>query len=425
MAVVIEDLRLRHVHHALLPDSEKRHALEMLLRAEEEYLKLQMYMRDDRFILSLEADPEHRNKLYKTLLDVLHMPMRTNEKVLTLLYEEVTQGAHKAQATIVLNELTPIIRRLGGLGELWTHQFDEKNTKVLKKFKLPHDQSCKIFAIEQLPGLLEAVHVAIPPSQPQERKDWVSFLHHYVHMNAFLHRSEDYTAEDIDVLETHTESCYKLLVTRIGGAERGVTNYFHYIGSGHVMWMIRRYGNLWRFCNEDAEHLNALVSKRYNMFNNKGGYKKSHVDGPKKKCLPFEVLGAWMGRLSLWHTGLAVDYFLDAAWDDCEWMDAHTTVEWCAFTKSYLTKQEFGTAYKSDADSDWNMTSDFYKSCTTVKDYKYDSSSDDDENDIGIESEDVAWMSRSALVSTWKTTNDGVRRSMRARFQKYPIENLS
>jgi hypothetical protein len=132
-----------------------------------------------------------------------------------------------------------------------------------------------------------------------------------------------------------------------------------------------------------------------------------------------------MGRLSLWHTGLAVDYFLDAAWDDCEWMDAHTTVEWCAFTKSYLTKQEFGTAYKSDADSDWNMTSDFYKSCTTVKDYKYDSSSDDDENDIGNESEDVAWMSRSALVSTWKTTNDGVRRSMRARFQKYPIENLS
>ena len=89
----------------------------------------------------------------------------------------------------------------------------------------------KIFAIEQLPGLLEAVHVAIPPSQPQQRTDWISFLYHYVHMNAFLHRSEDYTAEDIDVLETHIESCYKLLVTRIGGAERGVTNYFHYNGN--------------------------------------------------------------------------------------------------------------------------------------------------------------------------------------------------
>ncbi len=71
------------------------------------------------------------------------------------------------------------------------------------------------------------------------------------------------------------------------------------------------------------------------------------------------------------------------------------------------------------------MTSDFYNSCTTVKDYKYDSSSDDGENDSGNESEDVAWMSRSALVSTWKTTNHGVRTAMRARYQQYPIENLS
>ncbi len=92
--MVIEDLRLRHVNHALLSNSAKRHALEMLLREEEEYMKLQMYLRDDRFILALENDPEHCNKMYKTLLDVLHMPMRTNEKVLTLLYEEVTQGAH-------------------------------------------------------------------------------------------------------------------------------------------------------------------------------------------------------------------------------------------------------------------------------------------------------------------------------------------
>ncbi len=57
MAVVTEDLRLRNIRH---------------------------------------------NRMYKTLLDVLHMPMRTNEKVLTLLYEEVTQGAHKAQASSVM-----------------------------------------------------------------------------------------------------------------------------------------------------------------------------------------------------------------------------------------------------------------------------------------------------------------------------------
>ncbi len=79
---------------------------------EEEYLKLQMYLRDDRFT-ALEGNTDHRSQLHKTILDMLHCPMRTNEKVLTLLYEQVLQGSHKGQASQVLNELTPIIRRLG------------------------------------------------------------------------------------------------------------------------------------------------------------------------------------------------------------------------------------------------------------------------------------------------------------------------
>ncbi len=177
--IVAEDLRLRNIPHAHMDASEKRHALEQLLREEEEYLKLQMYVRDERF-LELEKDPSHRGQLHKTILDMLHCPMRTNEKVLTLLYEQVLQGAHKTQASIVLNELTPIIRRLGSLGDLWTHKFEDDSTKVLQKFKLPYDQSRKIFAVSQLEGLHEAVYVAIPPSDTQLWKDWMEFLHEYV-----------------------------------------------------------------------------------------------------------------------------------------------------------------------------------------------------------------------------------------------------
>jgi hypothetical protein len=119
ITLVQEDLRLRHIKYGNMTDGAKRHTLEMQLREEEEYLKLQMYLRDDRFAQSLQNDPQHHNKFYKTIIDVLHMPMRTNEKVLTLLYEEVTQGAHKAQATSELCDLTPIIRRLGELGKRW------------------------------------------------------------------------------------------------------------------------------------------------------------------------------------------------------------------------------------------------------------------------------------------------------------------
>ncbi len=112
MALVKEDLRLRDINHGRMNDHGKRRTLELLLREEEEYLKVQMYLRDDRFS-KLAEEPNHNSSvLHKTVLDVLHMPMRTNENVLTMLYEVVTQGAHKAQASIVLDELTPIIRGL-------------------------------------------------------------------------------------------------------------------------------------------------------------------------------------------------------------------------------------------------------------------------------------------------------------------------
>ena len=53
----------------------------------------------------------------------------------------------------------------------------------------------------------------------------MSFLSEYVHINSFLHRTEEYTSADVDRLAQHIDDCYELLVTRIGGAERGVTNY--------------------------------------------------------------------------------------------------------------------------------------------------------------------------------------------------------
>jgi hypothetical protein len=230
LSVVEEDLRLRNVAHSLMTSNEKRQTLELLLREEEEFLKLQMYLRDDRF-RDLDKNAGHRGELHKTVLDMLHCPMRTNEKVLTMLYEEVLQGSHKAEATAVLRELTAIIRRLGEIGELWTHKFAENSTKALMKFKLPYDQSRKIFAVHQLPALREAVYIAIPPSDHLKRNDWMSFLDEYVHMNALLHRTDEYKTADVDLLEQHMDAVFKLLVTKIGGAERGVTNYFHYIGS--------------------------------------------------------------------------------------------------------------------------------------------------------------------------------------------------
>jgi flagellin-specific chaperone FliS len=410
VTLVVEDLHLRSVDTTGLTELQQRTTLELLLREEEEYLKLLIYLRDNRF-RNLLNDTEHRSLLHKTILDMLHCPMRTNEKVLTLLYEEIMNGAHKAQTKEPLDKLTEVIRSVGDLSESWGHKFEDNNTKVLKKFKLPLDQSKKIFAVHQLSRLREAVNIAVPASEPTKRTEWMSFLYHYVHVNEKLHSTLEYGAEDVDDLEEHIDKMYTLLIRSIGGKERGITNYFHYLGAGHLIWMVRRFGNLWRFCNEGAESLNSVASKRYNMHNNKGGYKctsgykADEEDKTANKCEPFEVLGSWLSRLSMWHLGMAHTMFAEISTKD---------IIWCPVTSTYTGSTEY--EYDDDNDLDWTP------SCED------DSGSASEEDDDctgtaeGYESDDLTWCLNARTLDTWDhTTVLHGKRSNRRKFQQRPV----
>jgi len=403
LSLVIEDLNLRGVAIHGMGDAACRSALEMLLREEEEYLKLQMYVRDNWF-RDLESTTGHRAQLDKTILDMLHCPMRTNEKVLTLLYEEVMNGAHKAETKQPLNDLSDVIRRLGELSACWSHKFEDKNTKVLKKIKLPYDQSRKIFAIQQLPGLREAVYIAIPASQSTKRAAWLTFLYHYVHMNERLHSTSEYSAADMDDLEEHIEKMYSLLINSVGGKERGITNYFHYLGSGHLMWMVRRYGNLWRHCNEGAESMNSVASKRYNMYNNKGGYKSTsgyQAEDESKtpnKCTPFEVLGGWLSRLSMWHLGMADIMFVECS---------TKRIIWDSSTSAFIGNAE--CEGDSADDEDWTPSCD-------------GGDSDSSEEDGDYDAEDVSWCATACTIKTWDHSSSTEKsRSKRRKFQQRPL----
>jgi hypothetical protein len=276
---------------------------------------------------------------------------------------------------------------------------------VLEKIKLPYDQSRKIFARHQLHGLRELVHIAVVGTK--RREEWMTFLYHYVRVNERLHSTLDYTTEDIEELECDIDAAYGMLVKSIGGKEGGITNYFHYLGSGHIIWMIKRYGNLWRFCNEGAESMNGMASKRYNMFNNKGGYKSSCKTEMQRKCTPFEVLGDWLARLSMWHIGTADTLFA---------VESTKALVWNPTSAKYVITSE--TNLSDDSDSEW----------TLVHAVDEDSSSEEEEFitelhlDVEYDSDDMAWCSTAATLQTWETCiHTGNMHSMRTKYQQTPL----
>jgi hypothetical protein len=197
-----------------------------------------------------------------------------------------------------------ILRRLGNMSDNWTYKMDEKNTTIVQKIKLHWDQSKGIFKTQNLKALKYIVKLAIPT---HNQANWELFLESYIKCIDLLTVSRDYSSDDVDELEKLCDETYRLLVAHCGG-DTAVTNYFHYLGSGHVVWMCEHMGNIWRYRNEGVEAFNKILSVRYNMFNSMGNRGNSNTAG---KVQPFEVLGKWMGRYVMWQLGFANNLFIN------------------------------------------------------------------------------------------------------------------
>jgi hypothetical protein len=55
----------------------------------------------------------------------------------------------------------------------------------------------------------------------------------------------------------------------------GVKIYIHYIVSGHVVWMCRLYGKLWRYWNEGVEAFNKIVPLHHKRHHGNGGTQRA------------------------------------------------------------------------------------------------------------------------------------------------------
>ena len=301
------------------------------LMDEEELERLTMYARDRRFTEDVNRPKWEPHRI---LIDMLHCLMRMHEKVLFLIYFAAMNRLSGTPERLLetLDSLSAKTRVIAKLPPKWTHTLDKDkkgNTKLLP-FKMNYDTSKKIFNMKTLPGLYELIDIAVVSEE--DNKSWRAFIVSYLNCMDKVTSSKEYTPKDVDELDVLCKKMYHLLVTTIGGLE-ACTNYFHIIGSGHVVWMAREYGNLWRYRNEGVEAFNKIVSLRYNKFNKRGGYKKTRAGDEKRKCQEFWSLGQWLGRWSLWHLGYAdamqhdTQNMTDVEVNPCEDMDSDATYQ--------------------------------------------------------------------------------------------------
>ena len=223
------------------------------LKEEEEYERLIMYARDVRFERDVNRPKWDHGRI---IVCMLHCLMRMNEKVFFLLYFAAMKRClgDPSERNIVMDLLTMKIRSIGNLSAQWKHTLgkDKHGNDKLLPLKMNYDKSKRIFNFRALTGLYEIIDIAIGTVFEEVRYDagevvpndndkWRAFIVAYLNAMELLTLSREYNHNEIDDLDRCCKKMYHLLVTTIGGLE-AVTNYFHLIGSGHVVWMVRRYG---------------------------------------------------------------------------------------------------------------------------------------------------------------------------------------
>jgi hypothetical protein len=150
-----------------------------------------------------------------------------------------------------------------------------------------------------------------------ERK-WDLLCRNLLPMWDWIEKKDDLNENDIVILHKYTAKFMDQWVGLCNG--RHMTNYIHVLGSGHLTYAAKQYGNLYRFSQQGWESLNKLIKHFYFYNTNHGGslgnggkdenglFTKGSISG--QHCYP---LMRFCQRFMMWKLGYGDTYFENLA----------------------------------------------------------------------------------------------------------------
>ncbi len=152
--------------------------------------------------------------------------------------------------------------------------------------------------IKEIDGLAD---ICIPENQEDKRNEWKHTVSLYRNTIESLQFRNQFNDAAIDEFQNKADDFFSAWLSLQG--YDGITNYIHMLGSGHIRYYLRKWGNLWTLQNQGWEQYNARVQMYWHHRTPKGGGKRS-----RSKLLP---VARWILRLMLWKTGEGERFFKD------------------------------------------------------------------------------------------------------------------
>jgi hypothetical protein len=131
---------------------------------------------------------------------------------------------------------------------------------------------------------------------------WKQCIEHYKLLFVMLRKKDDFSDDQIIDFQREADYFYKIWID-IHGA-KGVTNYIHMIGSGHVADFLEYYRNLYRHSQQGWENFNSFLKVYF--------FRRTMRGGGRNNGSKLEPMAKWLARRMVCMSGVT---YRDMKWE--------------------------------------------------------------------------------------------------------------
>lgn len=304
-SLITEELKLRNmpVNGTL---AERRERLKQKLVVEEKLLLIKRAIER-----SAHGKDAALMLIKQAIICIMHLENRTGEKILTMLLSIGVELYLKRRVGANLNSYIAEIERIASrviLGTQWRpKQWKvpmKENGEELASISLSNTKT-RSFMTEIQP-LLDFIFQH--PDDIHLRDEWHQLMLCYNEAMELLRKPTDFTDEEIEEFQSLIDSFYEKWIALVG--VKGITNYIHMLGSGHVHYYLTVHRNLYKFSQQNWESLNEKMKMTYFRSTQRGGHYGGKDTPENERYYLLSVLKVFQREL-LWLSGVGDEIFND------------------------------------------------------------------------------------------------------------------
>jgi len=235
---------------------------------------------------------------------ILHLENRVGEKIVTSILRHALDD-FRGRKDDFIEKMNDVFKRKLFGSDVSPSQWKLPVTKEAKQIKIDHVQVRNNVARCIVKNIDIIIEAACPPERIDLQMELFVAISKYRSAMELLTLHRELTEVECDQFQELIDEFYEKWINIFG--DEGITNYIHMLGSGHILYFIRKYGCLYLYSQQGWEALNNTIQTFIHQSSQRGGFGSG--DGNRKLCI-FPLVRMIVRDL-LWKTYEADKFFIN------------------------------------------------------------------------------------------------------------------